>query len=61
MASMKFEEAVALRDRCGGATNRRDDHKCDGGVLPGASKVWFGIGRLQQKHFLKRQQRNKSN
>jgi hypothetical protein len=32
MASMKFEEVVALRARRGGMTKRRDDHKRNGGV-----------------------------
>jgi hypothetical protein len=36
MASMKFEEAVALHARGGGMKNRRECPERDGGVLPGA-------------------------
>jgi hypothetical protein len=60
MASMKSEEAIALRARRGGMTNRRDDHKRNGGVdhprsaprkSPGAPEILVPDRRLEQKHF----------
>jgi hypothetical protein len=60
MASVKFEEAVALRTRRGGMTNRRDHHKRNGGVdhrvLHNENRwarreILVPDRRLQQKYF----------
>jgi hypothetical protein len=43
MASMKFEEAVAPRPRCGGTTNWRDYPERNGSVSSGMPRN-FGSG-----------------
>ena len=60
MASMKFEEVVALHTRGGGMTNRRDHRERNGGVdrrvlhhenRRARLEILVPDRRLEQKHF----------